>query len=74
MEFTGRTGYELREDLRLGKAAGADSVAKQALEEREGELHPGQAIEDKKQISFADKDARIMRPTTRRSVWTAMPS
>ena len=56
-----RTGYELREDLRhKEKRLERIRLAKQALEEREGELHPGQAIEDKKQISFADKDARIM--------------
>jgi transposase len=30
------------------------------LEEREALVNPGKAIEDKKQISFADKDARIM--------------
>ncbi len=56
------TGYELPEELqdkkkRLEKVR----AAKQALEEREAELHPGQEIEDKKQISFADHDARIMK-------------
>ena len=35
-------------------------AAKQALEEREEELNPDKEIEDKKQISFADTDARIM--------------
>ena len=56
-----RTGYELREDLR-DKQQRLERIrqAKQALEAREAELRPGQAIEDKKQISFADKDARIM--------------
>ncbi len=34
--------------------------AKAALETREEDLYPGKAIDDKKQISFADKDARIM--------------
>jgi len=34
--------------------------AKEALEKREQELNPGKKIEDKKQISFADKEARIM--------------
>ena len=34
---------------------------KQALEAREAELRPGQKIEDKKQLSFADHDARIMK-------------
>ena len=55
------TGYELREDLR-DKQQRLERIrqAKRALEAREVELRPGQAIEDKKQISFADKDARIM--------------
>lgn len=35
-------------------------AAKEAVEKREQELNPGQEIEDKKQISFADKEARIM--------------
>ena len=35
-------------------------AAKQALEAREAELNPGKAIEDGKQISFADTEARIM--------------
>ena len=49
---------------------------KQTLEAREEELRPGQEIEDKKQISFADPEARIMEKrrlrarTTRRSAWT----
>ena len=56
-----RTGYELPEDLknkqdRLVKI----KAAKKALEQREEQLNPGQGIEDKKQISFADTDARIM--------------
>ena len=56
-----RTGYELREDLR-DKRQRLERIreAKRALEAREEELRPGRAIEDKKQISFADKDARIM--------------
>ena len=56
-----KTGYEVPEDLtfkqdRLAKI----QAAKQALEEREALLNPGKAIEDKKQISFADTEARIM--------------
>ncbi len=35
-------------------------MAKEALEKREEELNPGKEIEGKKQISFADTDARIM--------------
>src|SRR5664280_3295399 len=56
-----KTGYELPEDLkykqeRLNKI----KAAKEALEQREELLNPRKAIEDKKQISFADTDARIM--------------
>jgi transposase len=56
-----RTGYELPQDLkhkqtRLTKI----KAAKQAIEAREQALHPGKPVADKKQISFADKDARIM--------------
>ena len=35
-------------------------AAKQALEQREESINPGKAIDDKKQISFADTEARIM--------------
>jgi len=35
-------------------------AAKEALEKREKEIAPEKEIEDKKQISFADKEARIM--------------
>ena len=56
-----RTGYELREDLRdRERRLERIREAKRALEAREEELRPGRAIEDRKQISFADKDARIM--------------
>ncbi|MCD2453230.1 IS1182 family transposase [Methylicorpusculum oleiharenae] len=56
-----QTGYELPADLqfkqgRLSKI----KAAKQALEAREAELNPDQPIDGKKQISFADTDARIM--------------
>ncbi|MHC1725054.1 MAG: transposase [Syntrophobacteraceae bacterium] len=34
--------------------------AKKALEQRESDLNPGKKIDGKKQISFADKEARIM--------------
>lgn len=56
-----RTGYEIPEDLKHKQSRLARiREAKQALEEREQALNPGKPIEDKKQISFADKDARIM--------------
>ena len=59
--YKDKTGYEIPEDLdfkqdRLAKI----KAAKQAIEEREAQLNPGKAIDDKKQISFADTDARIM--------------
>ena len=59
--YRAQSGYELPEDLqfkqqRLKKI----QAAKAALEARETHLNPGQAIEGKKQISFADHDARIM--------------
>ncbi len=56
-----RIGYELPEDLAFKKKRLAKiKDAKAALEAREEALKPGQPIEDKKQISFADTDARIM--------------
>lgn len=56
-----RTGYEIPDDLKYKeKRLETIQAAKQALEEREEELNPGKEIEDKKQISFADTDARIM--------------
>jgi hypothetical protein len=59
--YKDKTGYEIPEDLkfkqdRLSKI----KAAKQALEEREEQLNPGKDIDDKKQISFADTEARIM--------------
>lgn len=52
-------GYSLKDELarredRLKKI----EEAKSALEEREKKEHPGQPIESKKQISFADTEAR----------------
>ncbi len=56
-----RTGYEIPEDLKYKeKRLETIQAAKEALEEREKELNPGKEIEDKKQIGFADTDARIM--------------
>ena len=54
-------GYSIPEDLqfkeeRLKKI----KAAKKALEEREKALNPDEPIDDKKQISFADHDARMM--------------
>lgn len=59
--YRDRTGYELPEDLKHKESRLARiREAKQALEEREQALNPGRPIDGKKQISFADKDARIM--------------
>jgi transposase len=56
-----KTGYEIPEDLKFKEARLAKiKAAKQALEQREAQLNPGKAIEDDKQISFTDTDARIM--------------
>jgi len=56
-----KTGYEIPEDLRFKQARLAKiQAAKQALEQREAQLKPGTKIADKKQISFADTEARIM--------------
>jgi len=56
-----QTGYEIPEDLQHKEKRRAQiKKARKALEEREQALHPGKAIDDRKQISFADEDARIM--------------
>ena len=56
-----KTGYEIPEDLQhKEKRLAQIKEAQKAIEAREEILHPGQPVEDKKQISFADKDARIM--------------
>ncbi len=60
-EYKEKTGYELPEDLKFKEARLVKiKMAKEALEKREEELNPGKEIEGKKQISFADTDARIM--------------
>ncbi len=59
--YKDQTGYEIPEDLKHKEARLAQiKEAKEALEAREQALNPDKEIEDKKQISFADKDARIM--------------
>jgi transposase len=56
-----KTGYEIPEELKIKeKRLAKIQEAKKALEERENELNPGKKIDEKKQISFADKEARIM--------------
>ena len=61
-EYLEKTGYEIPEDLKY-KQSRLEKIqkAKEALEAREEALYPGKKIEDKKQISFADEDARIMK-------------
>nr|WP_067293549.1 IS1182 family transposase [Marinobacterium profundum] len=56
-----QTGYEIADDLKHKQQRQQKiRAAKKALEQREEALNPGQAIDGKKQISFADTDARIM--------------
>ena len=54
-------GYSIPEDLQF-KEERLEKIktAKKALEEREKALNPDEPIDDKKQISFADHDARMM--------------
>jgi transposase len=60
-EYRDRTGYEIPEELKFKEERLAKiKSAKEALEKRERERNPGKKIDDKKQISFADHDARIM--------------
>lgn len=62
--YKDQTGYEIPEDLKHKQARLKQiKVAKVALEQREETLNPGKEIDDKKQISFADKEARIMGKT-----------
>ncbi len=60
-EYQDKTGYEIPEELKIKEQRLAKiKEAKEALEKREQGLNPGKKIDDKKQISFADKEARIM--------------
>ena len=60
-DYQDKSSYELPDELAF-KERRLETIqtAKKALEEREESLNPGQEIDDKKQISFADHDARIM--------------
>jgi transposase len=59
--YKDQTGYEIPEDLKHKQTRLKQiKAAKVALEQREETLNPGKEIDDKKQISFADKEARIM--------------
>ncbi|MDO9530272.1 MAG: IS1182 family transposase [Syntrophales bacterium] len=60
-EYNDKTGYEIPEELKFKENRLAKiKAAREALEKRKQELNPGKKIDDKKQISFADKEARIM--------------
>lgn len=60
-EYNDKTGYEIPEELKFKENRLAKiKAAKAALEKREQELNSGKKIDDKKQISFADKNARIV--------------
>ncbi|MCK5191630.1 MAG: transposase, partial [Methylococcales bacterium] len=59
--YKDQTGYEIPEDLKHKQARLKQiKEAKVALEAREEKINPDKKIDDKKQISFADKEARIM--------------
>ncbi len=56
-----QTGYEIPDDLKhKEKRLAQIKEAREALEAREQALYPGKEPEENKQISFADKEARIM--------------
>jgi transposase len=56
-----KTGFEIPAELKIKKQRLEKiQAAKEALEKRENELGSDKKIDGKKQISFADKEARIM--------------
>ena len=56
-----KSGFEIPDELKIKeKRLAKIRAAKEALEKRENELNPGKEIDGKKQISFADEEARIM--------------
>jgi transposase len=60
-QYREKSGYEIPQELKIKeKRLAKIKAAREALESREGELNPGQEMGDKKQISFADHDARIV--------------
>ena len=61
-DYQAQNGYSIQEDIKFKqKQLEKVSAAKRALEKREDEDNPGMAIDNKKQISFTDYDARIMK-------------
>ena len=60
-KYDEKSGNEIPEELKIKKTRLAKiKDAKIALEKREAKINPGEEIDDNKQISFADKEARIM--------------
>lgn len=56
-----KAGFDIPAELKIKeKRQEKIRAAKEALEKRENELNPGKKIDGKKQISFADEEARIM--------------
>jgi hypothetical protein len=56
-----KSGYEISDELKIKEQRLSKiQEARDALEKRESGLNPGKKIDDKKQISFADQEARIM--------------
>jgi transposase len=61
-DYLEQSGYSISDDLAFKQnRLNTMSTAKIALEKREAEINPEQPIADKKQISFTDYDARIMK-------------
>lgn len=70
-----QSGEEVAEELKF-KEQRLEKIqkAKEALEKREEAENPGKEIEGKKQISFADKEARIMGKKTFQYAYNAQIS
>lgn len=59
--YKDKTGFEIPDDLRFREARLEKiRAAREAIEKREHAINPDKPIDGKKQISFADKEARIM--------------
>lgn len=61
IEYVKKVVKDIPEELKI-KESRLSKIreAKEAIEKREEALNPGKSIDDRKQISFADKEARIM--------------
>jgi len=59
--YNDKTGFEVPDNLRFKESRFEKiKAAREAIEAREQEINPDKPIDGKKQISFADKEARIM--------------